>query len=37
MARAYDSYREIKCDWLRGKDEPSPSERAGAAGRLPSS
>ncbi len=27
MARAYDSYQQIKCDWLRGKDEPSPSER----------
>ena len=27
MARAYDSYRQIKCDWLRGKDEPLPSEK----------
>jgi AcrR family transcriptional regulator len=27
MARVYDWYRQIKCDWLRGKGEPSPSER----------
>ena len=23
MARAYDSYRRIKCDWLHGEDEPA--------------
>jgi AcrR family transcriptional regulator len=27
MARAYDSYRQIKRDWLRGNDEPSPGEQ----------
>ena len=25
MARAYDWYRQIKRDWLRGKEAPSPS------------
>ena len=43
MARAYDSYRRIKCDWLRGEDEPAaeapaaatdvPAGRGGAARR----
>ena len=32
MARAYDSYRQIKRDWLRGEDEPATSG-ARAAGR----
>ena len=32
MARAYDSYRQIKRDWLRGKDKPSPSEQEALAG-----
>jgi AcrR family transcriptional regulator len=27
MARAYDSYRSIKCDWLRGEDAPTPEEQ----------
>jgi AcrR family transcriptional regulator len=26
MARAYDSYRQIKRDWLRGEDEPAPEQ-----------
>jgi AcrR family transcriptional regulator len=32
MARAYDSYRQIKRDWLRGKDKPSASEQEALAG-----
>lgn len=32
MARAYDSYREIKRDWLRGKDEPTPREQEALLG-----
>ena len=32
MARAYDSYRQIKRDWLRGKDEPSPPEQEALLG-----
>jgi AcrR family transcriptional regulator len=31
MARAYDSYRQIKRDWLRG-DEPAPPEEEALAG-----
>ena len=33
MARVYDWYRLIKCDWLRGKGEPSPPEREALLGR----
>jgi AcrR family transcriptional regulator len=32
MARAYDSYRQIKRDWLRGGDEPAPPEQEALAG-----
>jgi AcrR family transcriptional regulator len=32
MARVYDWYRLIKCDWLRGKGEPSPPEREALLG-----
>jgi AcrR family transcriptional regulator len=32
MARAYDSYRQIKRDWLRGEDEPSPREQESLLG-----
>ena len=32
MARVYDWYRQIKCDWLRGKGEPTPSERQALLG-----
>ena len=32
MARAYDSYRQIKRDWLRGNDEPSPREQEAQLG-----
>ena len=32
MARAYDSYRRIKRDWLRGRDEPSPLEQEALLG-----
>lgn len=32
MARAYDSYRQIKRDWLRGEDGPSPSEEEALLG-----
>ena len=32
MARAYDSYRRIKRDWLRGADEPAPQEQEALAG-----
>jgi AcrR family transcriptional regulator len=32
MARAYDSYRQIKRDWLRGEDEPAPPEEEALAG-----
>jgi AcrR family transcriptional regulator len=32
MARAYDSYRRIKRDWLRGRDEPSPEEQEALLG-----
>jgi AcrR family transcriptional regulator len=32
MARAYDSYRRIKRDWLRGADEPAPPEQEALAG-----
>jgi AcrR family transcriptional regulator len=32
MARAYDSYRQIKRDWLRGRDEPTPPEQEALLG-----
>ncbi len=32
MARAYDSYREIKRDWLRDEDEPSTCEQEALLG-----
>jgi AcrR family transcriptional regulator len=32
MARAYDSYRQIKRDWLRGEDEPAPPEQEALVG-----
>ena len=32
MARAYDWYRQIKRDWLRGEDEPSASEQQALLG-----
>ena len=32
MARVYDWYRQIKCDWLRGQGDPSPSERQALLG-----
>ena len=32
MARAYDSYRRIKCDWLRGENQPSTSEQEALLG-----
>jgi AcrR family transcriptional regulator len=32
MARAYDSYRQIKREWLRGGDQPSPSEQEALLG-----
>lgn len=32
MARAYDSYRQIKRDWLRGEDEPGLPEQEVLAG-----
>jgi AcrR family transcriptional regulator len=32
MARAYDWYRQIKRDWLRGEDVPSPSEQQALLG-----
>ena len=32
MARAYDSYRQIKRDWLRGQDEPTPPEQEALLG-----
>ena len=32
MARAYDSYRQIKRDWLRGRDDPSPLEQEALLG-----
>jgi AcrR family transcriptional regulator len=32
MARAYAWYRQIKFDWLRGRDEPSPSEQEALLG-----
>jgi len=32
MARVYDWYRQIKCDWLRGGGEPTPSERQALLG-----
>jgi AcrR family transcriptional regulator len=32
MARAYDSYRRIKRDWLRGRGEPSPEEQEALLG-----
>ena len=32
MARVDDWYRQIKCDWLRGKGEPTPSERQALLG-----
>jgi AcrR family transcriptional regulator len=32
MARAYDSYRQIKRDWLRGEGEPSPGEQEALLG-----
>ncbi len=32
MARAYDSYRQIKRDWLRGKDEPTLLEQEALLG-----
>jgi AcrR family transcriptional regulator len=32
MARVYDWYRLIKCDWLRGKGEPAPPEREALQG-----
>jgi AcrR family transcriptional regulator len=32
LARAYDWYRRIKCDWLRGNGEPSPAEREALEG-----
>jgi len=32
MARAYDSYRRIKRDWLRDRGEPSPAEQEALLG-----
>jgi AcrR family transcriptional regulator len=32
MARAYDSYRQIKRGWLRGEDEAAPPEQEALAG-----
>jgi AcrR family transcriptional regulator len=32
MARAYDYYRRLKCDWLRGGDEPSAAEQEALLG-----
>ena len=32
MARAYDSYRQIKRDWMRGEDESAPQEEEALAG-----
>ena len=32
MARAYDSYRLIKCGWLRGRDAPTPAEEEALLG-----
>jgi hypothetical protein len=32
MARAYDSYRQIKRDWLRGNDEPTLLEQEALLG-----
>jgi AcrR family transcriptional regulator len=32
MARAYGSYRQIKRDWLRADDEPSPGEQEALLG-----
>jgi AcrR family transcriptional regulator len=32
MARAYAYYRDLKCGWLRGEDEPTPEEREALLG-----